>query len=140
MHNRKMDKTVDDQKRINFAMQKTGLLWNSKERLYDRANIGKNRNGLMVAVLPPKYICRKTCHLNTTTDLFIWHQSGGGHSASWKSKQNTKSHMWFLRSDFMTRVASPDVTGTQWLEWITLPGSVDHVRQILSHSRPHEHL
>lgn len=135
MHSNKMDKTIDDQKRINFAMKRTGLLWNSKERLYDHANIGHNQNGLTVAVLPPKYICRKTCFLNTTTDLFVWHQSGGGHSASWKSKHNSKSHMWFLRPDFMARVASPDVTGTQWLEWITQPGSVDHVRQILSHSR-----
>ena len=139
MHSLKMDKTLDDQKRVNFAMNKTGLLWNSKERLYDRANIGHNRNGLTVAVLPPKYICRKTCRLNTTTDLFIWHQSGGGHNASWKSEHNSKSHMWFLRPDFMTRVASADVTGTQWLEWITQPDSVDHVRQILSHSRHHEH-
>lgn len=136
-----MDRTQDDQKRINFAMKKTGLLWNSKEKLYDHANIGQNKDGLTVAVLPPKYICRKTCYLNRTTDFFIWHQSGGGHSASWKSKHNSKSHVWFLRSDFMTRVASPNVTGVQWLEWITLPGSVDSVRKRLGHSIFHpEHL
>ena len=134
MHSRKMDKTGDDQKRINFALLKTKMHWQSKEKHYDRANVGSNQDGLRVAVLPPKYICRKTCIMNTTTVLFVWHQSGGGHSASWKSKQNSKSHMWFLRSDFMMRVASPDITGLQWLQWITQPGSIESIRQRLRHT------
>ena len=131
-----VEKTTDDQKRINFALVKTNMHWQSKELHDDRANVGSNQYGLKVAVLPPKYICRKTCILNRTTELFIWHQNGGGHNASWKSENNSKSHVWFLRSDFMTRVASPDITGLQWLQWITQPGSIESIRQRLSHVVP----
>ena len=134
MHGRKMDKTADDQKRINFALHRTKQYWDSRERLWDQANMGSNEDGLKVAVLPPKYICRVSCTLNEGTKFFVWHQSGGGHSAAWKSKHNSKSHVWFLRSDFMKRVAPHDITGLEWLQFITQDGSINSVRQKLNHT------
>ena len=132
MHGNKMDKTTDDQKRINFALFKSSLQWGNKEHQFDHASVGTNRDGVRVAVLPRKYICRKTCSLAEGSETVIWHQSGGGHSASWKSKQNLKSAVWFLRPDYDSRSVEPSVTGQQWLERLTLPGSVERVRHKLS--------
>ena len=132
-----MEKTTDDQKRVNFALFKSKLQWESKEQQFSHASVATNRDGVRVAVLPRKYICRKTCSLDTSseTDVIIWHQSGGGHSASWKSKQNLKSTVWFLRPDYDTRPVDSSVTGLQWLEQLTLPGSLDNVRRRLSPAR-----
>ena len=134
MHSKRMHKTVDDQIRINFALHRSGLSWKSKALYYNQSNVGVNKNGVSVAILPPKYICRGECQLNKTSPIFIWHKSGGGHSASWKSHQNSKSHIWFLRRDYEKRPPSHDVTGLQWLESITLPGSIENVRRSLSPS------
>ena len=130
MHSMNMDKTTDDQKRINFALSKAQLHWKSKESHFDRANTGTSQDGLRVAVLPRKYICRKTCYFDVT-DYFIWHMSGQGHSATWKSKFNAKASMWFLRPDYHQHSAGPDITGVQWLEWLTLSGSIRNTRQLL---------
>lgn len=135
MHTPRMDKTTDDQKRINFAMSRAKMHWESKERHYDRTNRGSTADGLRVAVLPPKYICRKTCLLNTTSELFIWHQSGGGHNAAWKSKHNSRAHVWFLSPDYKKRLLSQHSTGVQWLRSLSLPDSIRNVRHRLSPAR-----
>ena len=132
MHSKRMDKTVDDQIRINLALHKSNLSWKSKTLYDNQSNVGINKDGVSVAVLPPKYICRLTCVLNESSEIFIWHKSGGGHSALWKSHQNSKSHIWFLRRDYEKKSSSHDLTGLQWLEWITLPGSIQNVRRRLS--------
>ena len=132
MHSPKMDKTTDDQKRVNFAMSRANMHWESKEKRFDRTNRGSTANGLRVAVLPPKYICRKTCLLNATSELFIWHQSGGGHSAAWKSKHNTKAHVWFLKPDYMRISSNSHLTSVQWLKSLSLPNSIQNVRHRLS--------
>ena len=134
MHSSKMDKTTDDQKRVNFALFHSKLQWGSKEKQYAHATVGTNRDGVRVAVLPRKYVCRKTCSMDAETpiDVVVWHQSGGGHSASWKSKQNARSTVWFLRSDYDTRHLDSSLTGLAWLEQLTLPGSLENVRRKLS--------
>ena len=132
MHGVKMDKTTDDQKRVNFALFKSKMQWGAKEKQFQYASVGSNRDGVRVAVLPRRYVCRKSCSLEVNSDTFIWHQSGGGHSASWKSKHNLRSTVWFLRPDYASRRADSSVTGLQWLEHITLPGSIDNVRGKLS--------
>ena len=137
MHSSKMDKTTDDQKRVNFALFRSKLQWGSKENQFSHASVGTNGDGVRVAVLPRKYVCRKSCSLDTdtTTDIVIWHQSGGGHSASWKVKHNARSTVWFLRSDYNTRHLNSSLTGLQWLEQLTLPGSIENVRRRLSPAR-----
>ena len=131
MHTKKMDRTADDQVRINFALHKSHLSWKSKKLYRNHSNVGTNQDGLSVAILPPEYICRGVCMLNTTSQIFIWHKSGGGHSASWKSHQNSKSHIWFLRRDYATRATGHELTGLQWLESIALQDSIENVRQRL---------
>ena len=132
MHGNKVDKTADDQKRVNFALLKSNLQWQTKEQQFDRASVGTNKDGVRVAVLPRRYICRKTCSLEDGSETIIWHQAGGGHSASWKSKHGLKLTVWFLRYDYDTRPVDPSVTGMQWLKQLTLPGSIDNVREKLT--------
>lgn len=134
MHSAKMDKTTDDQKRINFALYKSKLKWNSmpKDHQYQHASIGISDNGVRVAALPRKYICRKSCTIQPMSEFFIWHMSGGGHSASWKSKHDAKSQVWFLQQDYNKRTISSSVTGMKWLEQLILPGSIQTIKQKLS--------
>lgn len=133
MHNNRMESTKDDQRRINYALYRSKLQWKSNELRIDRENTGINQYGLKVVVLPPIYICRVLCTLNHTIDYYVWHQPGGGHSASWKVRHDSKSHVWFLRPDW-TKAAGKEVTGTEWLRTISNPVSVERAR-----TRYHEH-
>ena len=127
-----MDKTTDDQKRINFALHKSELRWTSTENQYNSSSKGTTVNGVRVSTLPRKYVCRKLCSLAKASEVFVWHQSGGGHSAEWKSKHDAKSQMWFLRRDYNKRSIGHEVTGVRWLEQLTEPDSIQNVRHRLS--------
>ena len=130
MHSRKMEETRDDQKRINFALKKSKLIWKSTKLTLLQENSGTTSSGLKVVVLPPVYICRVLCTQNSTTDYYVWHQPGGGHSASWKVKHDSISHVWFLRSNWKstTMGKTQEVNGREWLRAISDPVAIEHAR------------
>ena len=129
MHSRTMNPTMDDQRRINFALNHSELVWESTELTDLRENAGTTPSGLKVVVLPPVYICRVLCTLNNTTDYYIWHQLGGGHNASWKVEHNSISHVWFLQSSWKsTTMAQQGIRGREWLRSISDPVTIKHAR------------
>ena len=125
MSGRGLNDTIDDQKRVNFVLNYTGLHWYSTALNTSKENIGITRDGLKVAILPTKYICRETCEETQTSDYYVWHEFGGGHNANSKQEQSSRSHVWFLRPDWKQLANREDgLTGWQWLRSLALPNSM----------------
>ena len=122
MHGRDMDDTIDDQRRVNLALNYTQLHWESTELEEDKEKIGTNQFGLRVAILPPMYICRYKCSQSGLSDYYVWHEFGGGHNSSKKIEQSSKSHTWFLRPDWKEVAMREDgISGKEWLLALATP-------------------
>ena len=80
--------TVDDQCRVNFALQSMGLEWSRMPD--DKTVIGEDRNELSMVVLPQMDICRHICITNFS------HQVGGAHNGTQKAHKGAR----FLRQDW----------------------------------------
>ena len=127
MQGTEMDKSTDDQVRVNYALNTSKLEWSLSD---DRVIVGVSQNSTTrVANLPERYICRKTCEPSLLSECYIWHQTkkllkrpGVG--------RRPHSQVWFLRSDFYRM--STRVTGVQWLKQLTVPGSMQNIRQRLT--------
>lgn len=127
MSGRELNGTNDDQKRLNFALNYTGLQWGSKGHSAYQGDLGVTRHGLKVAVLPTRYICRETCDKKQIENYYVWHEFGGGHNSEMKREQNSKSHVWFLRSDWEELTGREDrLIGRQWLHALAATNSILH--------------
>ncbi|KAL5471534.1 hypothetical protein EMCRGX_G029658 [Ephydatia muelleri] len=110
---------MDDQYRLNFALDAMGLTWQTAERRFDKENTGICPNGFKITVLPPVYICRKVCTVKKGIPYYIWHQSGGNHSANSKLQQSTSVNRWNLRKDWQ-HMTNSTLTGKAWLRSLSI--------------------
>lgn len=109
---------LDDQYRLNFALEAMGLTWQTTEHHFDKENTGVCPNGFKITILPPVYICRKVCTERKDIPYYIWHQSGGNHTAFTKLRQSTSVNRWNLRNDWQQLVNST-LMGKSWLRSIS---------------------
>lgn len=109
---------LDDQYRLNFALDVMGLSWQNTDRRFDKENTGVCPNGFKITVLPPVYVCRKVCTEKKGIPYYIWHQSGGNHTAYTKVQQTSGMSRWYLRHDWQGLTNSA-LVGKAWLRSIS---------------------
>ena len=118
MHSSRFQTTTDDQKRINYGLRKTKIVWDSKNATIFKEITGINQHGLKVVIIPAVYICRHHCNMNST-EYYVWHLSGAGHSPTHKIKQSVQSTKWFLHPDWRKRSEGDrSIVGMDWLSAI----------------------
>ena len=113
MHNLR-NVTTDDQTIINFALNSTNQQWDFRGA---EASTGTNQDGLKVALLDYKYICRqKKC--TTTKGALVWHKN----AKVWQHS-TPENPAWFLKLERIKNFAAENVTGIEWLKSISISKS-----------------
>jgi len=107
---------VDDQMRMNKALDSMGVHWQSinDDGFYRGITDGGNVP-LIVTSLPESVICR-TCNKRILVrPYYIWHQRGKAKDGERKKDALAATHLWLLKDGWLDTLSDTSLSAEQWL-------------------------
>ena len=117
---------VDDQLRINKALDCMGVKWNQKNDEYYEGHTTDGNTTLTVTVIPQSVICRKECNSKLLKQYYVWHPYLYFKKKTMsKRTRMTLNHVWILNDNWNASLRDSTLKTEQWLMNITKP-SIHH--------------
>ena len=116
---RTVSENVDDQMRMNKALDSMGVQWKQLNDDDYYQGITSGNTPLRITALPRSVVCRTCGKKVATPELYIWHQQGGHKDGASKKESLGRHHVWFLKDDWNASIWHIAVSPKQWLLSIT---------------------
>ena len=115
---------VDDQMRMNKALDSMGVHWTklNDEKFY--MGITDGNTPLKVTMMPGSVVCR-SCGRKLVTEYYVWHQHGQNKDGASKKVNFGRHHIWFLKDNWNASV-NTTLSPKQWLMHITNTSFLQH--------------
>ena len=114
-----MSDNVDDQMRMNKALDAMDVRWKQlNDDKYYQGITGGN-TPLRVTSLPRSVVCRTCGKRVIIAELYVWHQRGSHKDGASKKELLDRHHVWFLKDNWNASIWHVTVTPKQWLLSIT---------------------
>ena len=111
-------KVQDDQVRINYILQESGIQWFVEKDCSDISHCtvtGSTKDGITVTLLSQDIICRQSCQKDY--DYYIWHGCASCSSSSKEAK--AREGVWLLHEDWKRILHSSSTTGQSLIGELT---------------------
>lgn len=112
-------KVQDDQVRINYILQESGIQWFVEKDCSDISHCtvtGSTKDGITVTLLSQDIICRQSCQKDH--DYYIWHGRAPRSSSSKEAKAR-EGGVWLLCEDWKRILHSSSATGQNLINKLT---------------------
>ncbi len=107
----------DDQARINHALGKLDIKWDSSE-IMQRSSNGIGAGGFKITALSLNHVCRsRFCNEDTMSKYYVWHK--GGDKLNLDAKRKGAGSVWLLVDDWQNITERTSLKGIEWLKAIT---------------------
>ena len=109
---------VDDQMRMNEALDSMGVRWRQLNDDEYYQGITSGNTPLRITSVSRSAICR-SCSKKELADIYVWHQRSFHKVGASKKQSLDRYHLWLLRDNWNASIQHVTVTPKQWLLSIT---------------------
>lgn len=105
---------IDDQMRVNKALDSMDVQWRQLNNDKYYQGITSGSTPLTVTMLPRAVVCR-SCGKNLATKFYVWHQHGMDKNGTRKKTVLSMHNIWVLKDNWSDLIWEVTHTPKQWL-------------------------